>query len=970
MSLGGGNFSDQATCDANSAAYVSAFSTLNGQGVTVFAATGNDAQITQVSSPGCATGAVGVGSVGDAAFTLNFSNCTDNGAPDKVSCFSNATPVQGPGELLDIMAPGCNITSTWLDGGTNTICGTSMATPYAAGSAALLVEYLADNAISMTPAQIEQHMEATGVQVSDYRMAPGAPTFPRVSPPAMIGALAVDVPIAFSMTSVTSGSVTTGWSASAGAVEYRVYSSTDGGPVSLAGSVAAPATVFVDNSPDCGSLTYFVRAFDGTFESLPSNTDTDTARACPIAPSGLQLTPIDGSSHSLAWTDSNADETANVLQRQVNGGAFTDYQTLPAGTAIGYTDNLLGCGLYGYRAVSVRNGDRSAPSNVVQRAICAPANDNVANAEVVVADTAYTDVEANQSYATEEALDPIYSCRFGGAGAGFQGVWYNITPAADTRVTVSTAATTLAPPSAQPDTLVAIYTGAPGSLTQVACNDDISGSNFRSTVSSNLAAGTTNRVFVSQWVKVPAGTVGNLSTAFTWSASLVVPANDLVANATPFTSSAFTGTVTNAQNATTSATDLAHACATDGARVGSHTLWWTYTPGVSGTLDLDTVASSGSFTDTIMTVYTGTPGSFTAVACNDDVSGSNLRSQILDLAVTGGTKYTIYISRWSASPTTTAGTVVLNSNFTGTARGLLRVTTSPAVVSRVSVDGVVRSDWGLNWLTVPVGSHEVCFSDVPGFATPSCQTVAVAEGATTGVEGQFGQLGLLKVDVAPAGLPTTIFVDGEWRNEYGYYSFLEPGDHQVCWGDVPGFQAPNCRTVTVTAGGQTTVVGTFVASGSPTPGPAPVMGTYGFLRVTTSPAVTSRIMVDGVPRADWGLTWVKAPIGNHEVCFTDVPGFATPACSTVTITAGATTTVQGVFSQLGLLKVDVAPAGLGVDVVVNGVPRNQFGSYFFLEPGNYTVCGTSLTNWTTPTCQPVTVTAGNQTNTTLTYTPL
>ena len=86
---------------------------------------------------------------------------TDN--TDRRASFSNY------GTCLDLFAPGVNITSSWKDSdtATNTISGTSMATPHTAGVAAL---YLATHATA-TPAQVREAIVngATTGKVQDPR---------------------------------------------------------------------------------------------------------------------------------------------------------------------------------------------------------------------------------------------------------------------------------------------------------------------------------------------------------------------------------------------------------------------------------------------------------------------------------------------------------------------------------------------------------------------------------------------------------------------------------------------------------------------------------------------------------------------------------------------------------------------------------------------------------------------------------
>jgi hypothetical protein len=186
--------------------------------------------------------------------------------------------------------------------------------------------------------------------------------------------------------------------------------------------------------------------------------------------------------------------------------------------------------------------------------------------------------------------------------------------------------------------------------------------------------------------------------------------------------------------------------------------------------------------------------------------------------------------------------------------GELRVTTSPAVPSTIRVDGVERGQWGLTWVDIEAGEHEVCFSGLPGFVTPPCELVEVPAGSTGAVSGVFEPLVALQVSTVPA-VPATISLrdvtgggPAVAMDDWGVQTFVPDGrTFEVCFGDVAGFSAPGCEQFT-TSGAPVVVAGDYgVAPGAPGP-----VG-LGMLRVTTVPAVPSTITVNGDVRDDWGL---------------------------------------------------------------------------------------------------------------------
>ncbi|HWM06704.1 MAG TPA: S8 family peptidase [Actinophytocola sp.] len=140
MSLGGG--ADEVLDEATRGAIAS--------GVTFAIAAGNSSSDASGFSPARVQEAITVAASDDADSQASFSNF---------------------GSLVDIYAPGVDITSSWNDGATNTISGTSMATPHVAGAAALFLQ----NNPAATPADVAAGLAAAASPDKITNASPGTP---------------------------------------------------------------------------------------------------------------------------------------------------------------------------------------------------------------------------------------------------------------------------------------------------------------------------------------------------------------------------------------------------------------------------------------------------------------------------------------------------------------------------------------------------------------------------------------------------------------------------------------------------------------------------------------------------------------------------------------------------------------------------------------------------------------------------
>ena len=283
MSIGGGFI--QAVNDAVTGSIA--------DGVTYAIAAGNSSDNACNYSPSSTPNALTVGATG------NFENPA-NPVSDVRSSFSNF------GGCVDVFAPGAYITSAWRtsDSATNTISGTSMATPHVTGVAAL---YLQANP-SATAAQVNAAIidnATTGVVGNPGAGSPNRLLYSAfVGPPPGAPSISSFTPILGSPTSAPVGSI----------VQVNGSGFTNVSGVAFNGAAAvetwltqSSTTLFarVPNGATTGPISVMNNLGTGT----SATNLTVTGSPPPSAPSISSFTPLSGPAGTIV---------------QINGSGFTN----------------------------------------------------------------------------------------------------------------------------------------------------------------------------------------------------------------------------------------------------------------------------------------------------------------------------------------------------------------------------------------------------------------------------------------------------------------------------------------------------------------------------------------------------------------------------------------------------------------------------------------------------------------------
>lgn len=250
-----------------------------------------------------------------------------------------------------------------------------------------------------------------------------------------------------------------------------------------------------------------------------------------------------------------------------------------------------------------------------------------------------------------------------------------------------------------------------------------------------------------------------------------------------------------------------------------------------------------------------------------------------------------------------------------------------------SLDGTSWQNSGDSLQGLTPGTHTVLYKSVLGWTKPASESIILTNGIATTFTRVYVQQAALIVrfdDLAPP-LAAWQVNGGAWQTNGMVVSNLNAGANVVSYQSVPGFVEPPMETVNLNPGQTLELLREYTImtaniSAVITPAAAAVAGAS--WRVDGGPWQVSGAVVGGLAMA------------THQIQFSDLTRWITPATIIITPTNQVVMVVTGLYSQITGLAVDLLPAEAvstgALWRIAGGVWTNS-GTFLPLPVGSYSV---------------------------------
>lgn len=271
-------------------------------------------------------------------------------------------------------------------------------------------------------------------------------------------------------------------------------------------------------------------------------------------------------------------------------------------------------------------------------------NDNCSGATQITVGTDFTSeaVTSNNTASSTDSTLPVCN------PDAVENVWFKVVVPASGNLTVETRSVSN---SSFDDSVLTVYTGDCNSLTEIACDDDSGAGSFSKVKLSGQTPGTT--LYISVW-KYSSNTENGEFQVSAYEVS--PPSNNNCAGATTLTvGTDFPSGSVIASNSGATTDGALPSCNLDSVE----NIWFKVVVPASGNITLEAQEVSGSpFSSPVISVYSGTCGNLTEIAC-DVTSSQNFLPLVSLTGQTPGT--TLYVSVWKYNSSTDDGEIQISA---------------------------------------------------------------------------------------------------------------------------------------------------------------------------------------------------------------------------------------------------------------------------------------------------------------------